>query len=125
MISFVRETTKKLARTCGVKLSRVRNDEPHQIVRGLTEHQINVVLDVGANAGQFAKSMREADFAGDIVCFEPLPEAHEKLRKNFRKDKQTFIHTRTAIGHEGSAPGGLAIARWRHARRVLAAPGAA
>lgn len=100
MTSFVRETAKRLARTCGVKLSRVRNDEPHQIVRGLTAHQIDVILDIGANTGQFAKSMREADFSGDIVCFEPLPEAHEQLRENFKRDNQTFIHTRTAIGDE-------------------------
>ena len=100
MSSFIREAIKGLARSCGVKLSRVRNDEPHQIVRGLTAHRIDVVLDVGANVGQFAKSMREADFAGEIVCFEPLPQAHECLVRNFRNDKRTFVHDRTAIGGE-------------------------
>ena len=43
---------------------------------------IDVILDVGANAGQFALSLRESmGYRGEIVSFEPLPDAFADLRR--------------------------------------------
>ncbi len=84
----------------GLTVSRTRNDEPHQIVKGLLEHRIDVVLDVGSNTGQFARSIRRADYRNKIVCFEPLPDAHEKLRNRFAGDETIIVHPRSALGDE-------------------------
>lgn len=89
---------KKFLRLFGLKMSRIQHDDPHRIVSGLTAHRVNVVFDVGANTGQFAKSLREAGYSGKIVCFEPLLDAHEKLRNRFDRDEKTLIHPRTALG---------------------------
>lgn len=89
---------KTFLRTFGLKMSRIRNDDPHRIVKGLEANRINIVFDVGANTGQFAKSLREAGYRGKIVCFEPLPDAHEKLRNRFVRDENILIHPRTALG---------------------------
>jgi FkbM family methyltransferase len=57
----------------------------------LESYAINVVLDVGANAGQFAMQMRNLGFSGKIVSFEPLGSAFELLRQNADKDPKSEV----------------------------------
>ncbi len=94
----MRKAINKTLGIFGLRLSRTRNDAAHQVVKGLTKKQIDVVLDVGANTGQFAKSIRHANYRGKIVCFEPLPDAHEELKNRCIRDERIFIHPRTALG---------------------------
>ncbi len=82
----------------GLRLTRTKNDVAHQIVKGLAENRIDLVFDVGANVGQFARSLRQAGFSGRIVCFEPLPEAHRTLQHAFKRDDKTIVHKRIALG---------------------------
>lgn len=42
--------------------------------------EVGMVLDVGANEGQFARTALQAFPAAQIVCFEPLPAAQAALR---------------------------------------------
>ena len=49
-------------------------------------HQINLILDVGANSGAFGWDMRELGFSGKIVSFEPLADAYAKLEQASRND---------------------------------------
>lgn len=51
------------------------------VVRVLRRLRVNVVLDVGANRGQYAQSLRRAGYRGRIVSFEPVPDIAEKLEK--------------------------------------------
>lgn len=52
----------------------------------LRTYGINLVLDVGANAGQYAMQLRQARYRGRIVSFEPLPGPLAKLRRRAAKD---------------------------------------
>ncbi len=73
-----------------------------QLVRQLSVHEIDVVFDVGANAGQFAENLRDAGFAGRIVSFEPSTAAHGSLSKLARRDANWIVAPRMALGdHDG------------------------
>lgn len=48
---------------------------------------INFVLDVGANTGQYAANLRQAGYKGEILSFEPLNEAFSLLKKHTQQDK--------------------------------------
>ena len=53
----------------------------------LIEHfEINKILDVGANQGQYASSIRKFGFQGEIISFEPMKEAFSLLQELARQD---------------------------------------
>ncbi len=68
------------------------------LIKAISHFGIDIVYDVGANAGYFAKDIRAAGFSGDIVSFEPLSEAHAALELAARKDKRWKVHPRAALG---------------------------
>ena len=71
---------------------------PKQILSVLKIKNIDIVFDIGANIGQFAKELRSAGYNGEIVSFEPLPKAHVSLKELAKKDKKWKVHDPVAIG---------------------------
>jgi FkbM family methyltransferase len=70
-----------------------------QVSAILRELRINCVLDVGANVGQFGKSLRRGGYQGRIASFEPLSEFAVKLRRKAEKDRNWHVHE-FALGDE-------------------------
>ncbi|HAC62323.1 MAG TPA: FkbM family methyltransferase [Cyanothece sp. UBA12306] len=65
----------------------------------LEKYQINVVLDVGANIGQFAQDLRKLDYQGRIISFEPLSSAFEVLKEVSDNDSEWEVH-QIALGKQ-------------------------
>ncbi len=99
-MNVVRSWIRKAVRATGFELHRLRPEvsPPHQLQIGLRRFGIDLVLDVGANAGQFGAQLREFGFQGDVVSFEPLSAAHAKLSARAARDARWHVHPRTAIG---------------------------
>lgn len=59
---------------------------------------IDLVLDVGANTGQFGLHCRALGYKGEIISFEPVSDTHAKLLKAAAGDPLWIVPDRTALG---------------------------
>ena len=98
MKSFI----KRLFRGCGYELREYNPaiSESAQFMKMLSMHKVNLVFDVGANAGQFGrKNLRDAGYSGRIISFEPTLAAWNMLLAESKNDSLWDVAPRTAIGN--------------------------
>lgn len=69
------------------------------VVDLLRTYEVDCVLDVGANKGQYARSLRKAGYTGHIISFEPVPETVEHLQRAAAKDPRWTVQ-HCALGRE-------------------------
>jgi FkbM family methyltransferase len=81
-----------------VAVQRAEPDPYAKLNTQLSFHEVNLVLDVGANKGQFALALRHAGYGQSIVSFEPLPDAHVLLSATAKTDPRWTIAPRGAVG---------------------------
>jgi FkbM family methyltransferase len=98
----VKSWIRRTIRAAGYDLHRLRPETSpgHQLGLSLAHFDVDLVLDVGANAGQFAAGLRAFGYRGKIVSFEPLSAAHARLTEKAAADDAWRVHPRTAIGDE-------------------------
>jgi FkbM family methyltransferase len=68
----------------------------------LAAHHVDLVLDIGANAGQWAHELRRAGYSGDMISFEPLIQAHAELTKIAAQDEKWSVAPRVALGEQNA-----------------------
>ena len=88
-----------LARSLGYELiRRKKNPSLRAHLRNvINRHAIDVVIDVGANDGQFALLLRSEGFKGTIYSFEPVNSTYEHLRRIAQHDANWKVFN-TALG---------------------------
>jgi FkbM family methyltransferase len=66
----------------------------------LSKFDIDLVLDVAANKGQFALEIRHHGYAGRIMSFEPLSRAHGQLLQSSMGDPMWDAYPCCALGDQ-------------------------
>jgi len=88
MSNITFDLIKHCAHRLGIAVSRY--PPPESFLRHLGDYlshmEINVVLDVGANVGNYARLLREVGYAGKIISFEPVPATYQQLHDAMHND---------------------------------------
>jgi FkbM family methyltransferase len=65
----------------GITVYRGQNplSQERHLLELFARYEVDGVIDVGANSGQYGRRLREAGYEGQILSFEPVPEAFAKL----------------------------------------------
>jgi FkbM family methyltransferase len=82
----------------GYDILKYKTTYPAHIIRDLLDRNgIGLVLDVGANEGQYSAELRKAGYKGRIISFEPLHDAFHALKTKCSADP-AWIAEKLALG---------------------------
>lgn len=95
-----RELLHDVLRAVGMSVRRYTpgNVPDAQVQALLAHHRVDLVLDVGANEGQYARSLRKAGYTGRVLSFEPLQDAWERCATIAAADHAWSLAPRMALG---------------------------
>lgn len=90
----------KIIKISGIEVRRSASEysDRGQLVKILKHHNIETILDVGANKGQYATTIWNSGFKGRIISFEPQTDCHEQLLAQSRNVVGWDIYSRCALG---------------------------
>jgi FkbM family methyltransferase len=99
MLNFKR-LARKTARRLGYDITRYSEDRDFDFIfsRALVRHKVDLILDVGANTGQFAAGIRNAGYTEQIISFEPMSVEYTQLLHLSSHDSKWDVAPRMAIG---------------------------
>jgi FkbM family methyltransferase len=108
MSTFKRKMANALERLTGVRIVSPANIgnlySAEHIRRLIAGFGIDCVFDVGANAGQYARMLREqVKYSGPIVSFEPVPSLAQQLRVAAASCSNWYIQEAALDRKAGSA----------------------
>jgi len=75
----IRESVKKYLKSIGIIVKRYPEMDIVRRMKLVNSKQIDLLIDVGANTGQYSALMRDYGYLGRIISFEPLVDAYNKL----------------------------------------------
>lgn len=101
-IKQIEKFVRRSANRFGLDIRRHHPDATSsaRLSRAMSKHGIDLLIDVGANVGQFAQSMRDAGYKNSIVSFEPIETAHAELVRRSGRDNRWKIAPPMAVGDQ-------------------------
>ena len=93
---LLNQLLKQAAARLGFHVVRQSQNPLHTLI-GLKRFPIRTVVDIGANKGQFARSIREHLPHAEIHCFEPIPAAFAEL-STWARDQRGIFPLQMALG---------------------------
>lgn len=129
----VKAAIRRVAREFGIELSRydVQRSARARRAHVMKRERIDVVFDIGANAGQYGLELRLGGYRGRIVSFEPLAEPFVELERQAAADENWHCLKLALAETSGHATMFKTEASWSssllrmHDRYVTVAPGRA
>lgn len=93
---------RKAINSFGLDIKRLKKtDSEHgRIVKMLNSNNIDLVIDIGANNGQYAKSLRLHGYNKRIISFEPLSDAWQVISLSSHSDPNWDVYRRCAVGRK-------------------------
>ena len=94
-------TITTLGKVCGLLILRrnINNDPDLQIDRIIANRGISLIIDIGANEGQFAKRFINNQNIKKIISFEPLGHAYRSLKRSSATHPNWVVQN-LALGNE-------------------------
>lgn len=84
--SLLLKLKRKFNSILGIEIIKYPTPELDRRIKLLKHYQIDAIIDVGANIGQYGTELRNIGYKGQIISFEPTQEAFEKLSKCAKND---------------------------------------
>jgi FkbM family methyltransferase len=89
---------RKLLRRFGLDYAKGPLEHWRRIAAMLEAAGVTVLLDIGANEGQYVGYLRAAGWRGRVVSFEPVAAVHAKLVANAARDPAWEVAPAMALG---------------------------
>ena len=104
---FLKDVVKRCVGRFGYEIVRpewlLQRALPHHLRRLFARYEIDCVLDVGANRGQYYRFLRDdVGYQGTVISFEPLAANAERLRALAATDPRWSVHA-FALGDDERA----------------------
>jgi len=97
-VEYVKSSIQRMLRYFGWEIHRFRQTSMVQLVDDLNARNISIVIDIGANAGQFGSALFAAGYSGSLVSFEPLPGPYQSLAGLAKMNSRWAVAPRSAVG---------------------------
>ena len=109
MLKIVKDSVRRVSRSFGYDIVPLHDMKERDFALHLREvlarQEIDCVLDVGANAGQYHDFLRDkVQFDGPVISFEPASHHIEALRERSRGDRDWHIEGYALGSSDGSMP---------------------
>jgi FkbM family methyltransferase len=100
-LKLLKIKSEMLSRKIGNKFGvDVKMTDEEVFMKQLKHNKIDLILDIGANTGQFSGMIFKLGYKGKIVSFEPLSSAYEILKKKSERFSNWTVAEQCAIGEE-------------------------
>lgn len=101
--SLLLKIKRAINNTCGIEILKYPTPELDRRIKLLKNYNIDVIIDVGANIGQYGAELRNIGYQGKIISFEPTSEAFQKLQKTASKDNSWDVYNMSLGERDGES----------------------
>lgn len=101
----LKKTLKNIFKSIGYDLVRLDGglgygSSENELLKFLKETQVDLILDIGANKGQFGKAMYNFGYDNKILSFEPLSAMHKMLKETSESFPNWHVYEQCTIGEK-------------------------